>query len=295
MVRDVILTCAVTGGGDTVGRSSYVPVTPKQIAESALDAAAAGAAILHLHVRDLETGKPSMDGALYAETVERIRERNDDVLINLTTGAGARLLPSVDVKGVFEAGSNLTTAEKRTAHIIALKPDICSLDIATMNFGDHAFLNTPPHIRAMARQIASVGTIPELEVFDLGHVRLANALIKDGTIASPYFFQLCLGVPWGADADEETLDFLLSRLPTGALWSGFGIGAHQFPMLDAIVARGGHARVGLEDNLYLSRGVLAQNNAVLVEEAARRIAAAGHRLATPSMARNLMQALSNAA
>jgi uncharacterized protein (DUF849 family) len=295
VARDVILTCAVTGGGETVSRSPHVPVTPAQIAESALGAASAGAAIVHLHVRDPETGKPSMDGALYAETVSRIRERNPDILINLTTGAGARLIPSLDTPGVAEPGSSLTTPATRTAHIEALRPDICSLDIATMNFGGHAFINTPAHIRAMAKTVQGAGVLPELEVFDLGHLRLAKALIEDGTIAAPFFFQLCLGVPWGAEADEETLDFMVSRLPAGATWSGFGIGARQFPMVEAIADRGGHVRVGLEDNLYLTRGVLAESNSVLVDEAVRRVERMGHRVATPAKAKDLLTRIAHAA
>lgn len=291
MGRDVILTAAITGGGPNHKSSPHVPITPEQIAESALGAAAAGAAIVHLHVRDPETGNPSMDGALYAETVERIREKNSDVLVNLTTGPGARYVPSISAPVTADEGSNMRPPEERTAHATALKPDICSLDVLTMNYGEGTLVNTAPHVRAMAAAIEDCGAISEIEVFDLGHIRLAQSLIKEGAIGKRHFFQLCLGISWGADADRETMEFMASRLPEGALWSGFGIAAREFPMLDAALDLGGHVRVGLEDNLYLSRGVLAESNAVLVDEAVRRIEAAGHNPASPDRAREIFSQL----
>ena len=291
MQRDVILTCAITGGGPNHKSSPHVPITPAQIATSALEAAEAGAAIVHLHVRDPETGNPSMDGALYAETVERIREKNSDVLINLTTGPGARYVPSLQAPIVADTGSNMRTPAERTAHATALRPDVCSLDVLTMNYGEGTLVNTAPHVREMAKAIEDAGAISEIEVFDLGHIRLAQALIKEGAIGKRHFFQLCLGISWGADADYETMKFMASRLPEGALWSGFGIGAREFPMLEAALELGGHVRVGLEDNLYLARGVLAETNAVLVDEAVKRITAAGHNVATPAQTREIFATL----
>lgn len=291
MQRDVILTCAITGGGPNHKSSPYVPITPEQIATSALEAADAGAAIVHLHVRDPKTGNPSMDGALYKESVERIREKNSKVLINLTTGPGARYVPSMQAPIMADAGSNMRTPAERTAHATALRPDLCSLDVLTMNYGEGTLVNTAPHVREMAAAIEASGAISEIEVFELGHIRLAQALIKEGTIGKRHFFQLCLGISWGADADFETMEFMASRLPEGALWSGFGIGAREFPMLEAALELGGHVRVGLEDNLYLSRGVLAETNAVLVEEAVKRITAAGKTVAPPDRTREIFATL----
>lgn len=291
MGRDVILTAAITGGGPNHKASPFVPITPKQIADSALEAADAGAAIVHLHVRDPETGNPSMEGALYAEAVERIRDKNSDVLVNLTTGPGARYVPSITVPIVADTGSNMRSPGDRTAHATALRPDICSLDVLTMNYGEGTLVNTAPHVREMAAAIEQAGAISEIEVFDLGHIRLAKSLIDEGAIGQRHFFQLCLGISWGADADIETMEFMASRLPKGALWSGFGIAAREFPMLEAALQLGGHVRVGLEDNLYLSRGVLAESNAVLVDEAVRRIDASGNSLATPARAREIFASL----
>lgn len=287
--RDVILTCAVTGGGDTIDKSPSVPVSPDQIADSALGAAEAGASVVHLHVRDIVTGKPSMDGNLYTRTVELIRAENHDVLINLTTGAGGRLVPSLTEAGGTDPGTMMATPDERVAHIAELKPDICSLDVATLNFGAHAFINTPAHLRAMAAVIGKTGVIPELEVFELGHIRLARALIREGAVPTPHFFQLCLGVPWGAEADLETLKFMVARLPDNALWSAFGIGAQEFPILKAALTLGGHIRVGLEDNLYIRRGELAQSNAQLVAEAVRITIDSGHQIAKPSRAKAILK------
>lgn len=291
MGRDIMLTAAITGGGPNHKSSPHVPITPEQIAQSALEAADAGAAIVHLHVRDPKTGNPSMDGALYAETVERIRDKNADVLVNLTTGPGARYVPSREAPIVADTGSNMRTPAERTAHATALKPDVCSLDVLTMNYGEGTLVNTAPHLREMAAAIENAGAIAEIEVFDLGHIRLAQSLINEGAISKRHYYQLCLGISWGADADYETMEFMRSRLPDAALWSGFGIAAREFPMLEAAMELGGHVRVGLEDNLYLSRGVLAQSNAVLVEEGVRRIHAAGNSVATPARAREIFAAL----
>ncbi len=290
MSRDVILTCAVTGGGDTAGKSKAVPVTPEEIANSSIEAARAGAAIVHIHVRDPATGKPSMDGKLYAEVVERIRASDVDVLINLTTGAGARFIPDADDPKRGGQGTTMTAPGARVAHVEALKPDVCSLDIATMNFGEHAFVNTAPHLRLMAERIHKAGVMPELEVFDVGHLRLARSLLDDAAIKQPVLFQLCLGIPWGAPATPEMMMFLRNMLPNGALWSGFGIGPQQMPMVAQAVLLGGHCRVGLEDNLYLERGVLAPSNAALVQKAVDIIRVLGDRPATPQKAREMLSA-----
>jgi uncharacterized protein (DUF849 family) len=289
MARDVMITCAVTGGGDTVSKSPFVPITPEQIARSALEAASAGAAIVHIHVREPDTGKPSMRLELYRETVDRIRERNTDVLINLTTGAGGRYVPSAEEPGRGGEGTTMRSPEVRVQHIQELRPDICSLDVATMNFGEHVFMNTPAHLRRMAQLIAETGVKPELEVFDSGHLRLARRMIEDGLIGAPPMLQICLGIPWGAPATSETMLFLRDQLPAGAVWASFGISRQQRPMAAQAALFGGHVRVGLEDNLYIAPGELAPNNACLVEQAVKIVEALGDRPASPDAARQLLQ------
>ncbi len=288
MTDRTIVTCALTGSFDTPKKNPAVPVTPEQIARSALDAAAAGAAIVHIHVRDPATGAPSMELALYREVVERIRERNGDVILNLTTGAGGRFVPGETDPAVAGPGTTFVTPEARTRHVGALKPEICTLDIATMNFGEHLFLNTPAHLRAMAKAIREAGVKPEIEVFDLGHIELARHLITEGHLAQPPLFQLCLGIPWGAPATPETLVALRARLPEDAVWSAFGIGRAEFPMLAVAAGMGGHVRVGLEDNLYLGRGQLAPSNAALVEKAVSLLAHVDRTPASPAEARAIL-------
>lgn len=286
--RPVIVTCALTGGGDTVGKSPAVPVTPEQIAVSAIEAAQAGAAIVHIHVRDPATGKPATDLALYREVVERIRAVDGDVILNLTTGAGARFIPSAADPKVGGEGTTLAPPEARVRHIEALRPEICTLDITTMNFGEFVFVNTPAHLRVMGRAVAAAGVLPELECFDSGNVRLALRLIEEGVLHPPAMFQLCLGVPWGAPATPESMLFMRSLLPAGAFWTGFGIGGAQFPMVAQAVLLGGHVRVGLEDNLYVERGVLAPSNAALVEKAVRIVRALDAEPASPAEARRIL-------
>lgn len=289
MSRPVIISCALTGGGDSTGASPHVPITPAQIANDALAARQAGAAVVHIHVRDPETGKPSRDLALYQETVARIRDAGSDLIINLTTGPGARVVPgSGNDMRQLGPGSTLAAPEDRVAHVLDLKPDICSLDVATMNFGQHAMVNTPAHLIRMAQLIQEAGVKPELEVFDLGHAVLAAKLIADGHIAAPAFVQLCLGISWGAPASPEGMLALRGLLPPGSVWSAFGIARHQFPMVAQAVIAGGHVRVGLEDNLYLSRGVLAEGNRPLVERARVIIEALGASVATPAEARTIL-------
>jgi uncharacterized protein (DUF849 family) len=287
MSRPVIITCALTGGGDTTGASPHVPVTPEQIAREALAARAAGAAIVHIHVRDPATGKPSRDIALYRDVVRRIREARSDVLINLTTGAGARFVPD-DADPNRNAAPGMVSPEERVAHVLELRPDICSLDVATMNFGAHAFVNIPAHLERMAARIRDAGVKPELEVFDLGHAALARHLVEKGLFTDPPWFQLCLGIPWGAPATTEAMLALKAMVPANGVWSGFGISRQQFPMAAQAVILGGHVRVGLEDNLYLARGQLSPGNAPLVERAARIVRELGSTVATPEEARGIL-------
>ncbi|NGM86441.1 3-keto-5-aminohexanoate cleavage protein [Parapusillimonas sp. SGNA-6] len=287
MSRPTIISCAVTGGGDTTSLSQYVPITPEQIANEALAAHAAGAAIVHIHVRDPQTGKPSRDAALYRDVVERIRSSGSDVLINLTTGAGGRYIPD-ETDPNRNAIAGMATPEERVAHVLELKPDICSLDIGTMNFSSYAFLNLPKHVENMAHAIREAGVKPELEVFDLGHVALARHLSDRGVFADPPWFQLCLGIPWGAPATTDSMQAMRQIVPSGAVWSAFGISRQQFPMVAQAVLLGGHVRVGLEDNLYLSRGTLSPGNAPLVERAARIIHELDADVATPKQAREIL-------
>ena len=283
--RKTVITCALTGSFDTASKNPAVPVSPQAIAQSALEAAAAGAAIVHIHVRDPATGKPSMELALYREVVERIREKNADVVLNLTTGAGGRYVAGDPDPAVAGPGTTLASPEARTRHVTALRPEICTLDVATMNFGEHAFMNTPAHLRAMAAMIRDAGAKPEIEVFDLGQIELARHLLAEGHLDSPPLFQICLGIPWGAPATPETLLQMRDRLPKDALWSAFGISRAEFPMVALAATAGGHVRVGLEDNLYLARGTLAPSNAALVEKAVSLLAHLDCAPATPAEAR----------
>ena len=288
MARPVIITCALTGGASYTGKNPAVPKSPREIADSALDAARAGAAIVHIHVREPETGEPSMRFELYQETVERIRDAGTDVIINLTTGAGARFIPGDDNPAVGGSGTTLCPWPERVVHVQKLNPEVCSLDVGSMNFGERVFVNTPAHLRAMAEAIRDNDTKPELEVFELGHVRLATHLVESGLVAPPPLFQICLGIPWGAPATPETMLTMRDHLPAGALWAAFGIGATQFPMAAQAVLLGGHVRVGLEDNLYLSRGVPAPSNAALVEKAVAIVEQLGEHPASPVEARSIL-------
>jgi uncharacterized protein (DUF849 family) len=270
---EVFVTCAVTGVGDTAGRSDLVPVTPAQIADSALDAARAGAAIVHIHVRDPETGKGSRDPELYADVVERIRSSDVDVVLNLTAGMGGDLVLGGDESPLpfDEAGTDLAGASERLEHVAQLRPEICTLDFGSMNFaagGDYLLVNTPGVLRAMARRVRELGVRPELEVFDTGHLVLVKELIAEGLIDEPALIQLCTGIPYGAPDDPSTLLAMVNQLPPGAIFSTFSIGRMQLPFVAMAALVGGNVRVGLEDNLYLSRGRPA-TNAELVERAVR--------------------------
>ncbi|UOM33094.1 3-keto-5-aminohexanoate cleavage protein [Acuticoccus sp. I52.16.1] len=283
----VVITCALTGTQDTRDKNPNLPVTPAELARAALDAAKAGAAVVHIHVRDPATGAPSMALEHYREVVDRIREENDDLVINLTTGPGARFNPSVEDPARGGPGTTLTTPERRIAHIEALRPEICTLDLGSVNFGDNVLINTPGHLRTMADAAQAAGVRPELEVFDLGHIELARRLIAEGRIAEPPLFQICLGIPYAAPALAETMIAMRDRLPPNAVWSGFGISRMQFPMVAVAATLGGHVRVGMEDNLYLSKGELTPSNAALVEKAARILVDLGHEPATPGEARRV--------
>jgi uncharacterized protein (DUF849 family) len=269
--RDVFITCAVTGAGDTVGASDRVPVSPTAIAASAIEAARAGAAVAHIHVRDPATGRGSRDPALYREVVERVRAADVDVVLNLTAGMGGDLVlggPDAPLPPDPD-GTDMVGARERLVHVEELRPEICTLDCGTMNFaagGDYVMANTPAMLRAMAGRIRDLGVRPELEVFDFGHLVMVDELIGDGLVDPPPLIQLCMGIPYGAPEDPATLLALVARLPPGAVFSAFSIGRMELPYVALAALAGGNVRVGLEDNLYLSRGVKA-TNAQLVERA----------------------------
>jgi uncharacterized protein (DUF849 family) len=288
MQRKVMISCAVTGSADTPGKNPAVPVTPQQIAQSAIDAAKAGAAIVHIHVRDPQTTRPSMDPAHYREVVDRIRSSGSDVLINLTTGPGARFVPGLDDPLKPGPGTTLKSPQERVRHVVELRPDICSLDMGSMNMGAHAFINTPPILEAMAVAIRDAGVLPELEVFEAGHVMLSKRLLETGHVKRPSLFQICLGIAWAQPATPEAMTYMRGLLPADCTWFAFGISLYQFPMVAQAVLLGGHPRVGLEDNLYLEKGKLAPSNAALVEKAGRIIEVLGDSVATPDDARQML-------
>ena len=287
MAQEVILTCAVSGSHDNHHRHPDFPITPKQIAQACLDARSAGAAVVHIHVRDPETGIHSGDPELFREVVGRIRDSGSDVLINLTTGWGARFVPGAEDPRVHAAGTTLSTPKRRMRHIEELRPDICTLDVGTFNFGEQVFMNTPAHLRVMAGIAREIGVKPEIECFEPGHVVMARQLIDEGLIEDPPMFQLCLGIRYASPATAEAMSFMRSLLPEGARWAGFGISRFEFPMVAQAVTLGGHTRVGLEDNLYLSRGVFASNGD-LVEKAVRIIRELGADVAEPSRATQIL-------
>jgi uncharacterized protein (DUF849 family) len=285
MKRDVIITCAVTGAGDTVAKHDGVPVTPESVAEAAISAAQAGAAIAHIHVRDPETGQGSRDVALFSKAVELVRASDTDVIINLTAGMGGTWFPSDEDPAMPGPGTDNVGPEERLAHVEALQPEICSLDCGTMNFGDNEiYISTPQCLRREAELVQGWGVKPEMEVFELGHIRFATQMMDEGLIDSPPLFQICLGIPWGAAADAESMLAMRNALPAGANWAGFGISRMEMPMVAQAVLLGGNVRVGLEDNLYLDRGVLA-SNAQLVERAVEIIERLGARVVGPDEAR----------
>ncbi|ARF65959.1 NADPH:quinone reductase [Streptomyces violaceoruber] len=286
MNQNVIITCALTGAGDTVGRSPHVPVTPEQIAASAVEAAGAGAAVVHIHVRDPETGAPSREPRLYREVVERIRETGTDVVINLTAGMGGDLVIDPEAPLRHLPGTDLVGGIERLPHVEDLLPDICTLDCGSLNFGDgsNLYVSTPDMLRTGARRIQELGVRPELEIFDTGQLWFAKQLLAEGLLDDPTVFQLCMGVPWGAPADPGVLMSMVNMLPEGARWASFALGRMQMPWVAQSILLGGHVRVGLEDNLYLAKGVKATNGQ-LVERAVRITESLGSRVATPDEAR----------
>ena len=290
MNYDVVLTCAVTGAGDTTSKSLHVPVTPKEIADAAIESAKAGASIAHIHARDPETGQGSRDPKLFKEIVDRVRDSDTDVVINITAGMGGDWVSDPSNPAMPGLGTDMIGPEERLAHVKECLPEICSLDCGTLNFSDTdmIYISTPPALRKMAAMAREWGVKPELEVFELGHIRFAKAMIAEGLINDPPMFQLCLGIPWGAEQTVETMAAMKAQLPTDASWASFGIGRGQMPMMAAAVAMGGNVRVGLEDNIYLDRGVLA-TNAQLVTRAREIIERMGGRVVTPQQARNKLK------
>ncbi|WP_399891570.1 3-keto-5-aminohexanoate cleavage protein [Streptomyces sp. BBFR51] len=286
MTENVIITCALTGAGDTVRKSPHVPVTPEQIAANAVEAAAAGAAVVHIHVRDPETGDPSRDPKLYREVVERVKETGTDVVINLTAGMGGDLVIDPDDPLTHLPGTDLVGGLDRLPHVEDLLPDICTLDCGSLNFGDgsNLYVSTPDMLRAGARRIQELGVRPELEIFDTGQLWFAKQLLAEGLLDDPTVFQLCMGIPWGAPADPGVLQSMVNMLPDGARWASFALGRMQMPWVAQSILLGGHVRVGLEDNLYLGKGNKA-TNAQLVERAVTLTESIGARVATPDEAR----------
>jgi uncharacterized protein (DUF849 family) len=284
-----IISCAVTGNQTRTDQHPGLPVTPKQIAEAALDARKAGAAIAHIHVRDPETGRGSMRIELYKEVMDRIRDAGSDLIINLTTGEGGRFSPSEDEPRVAGPATNLVHPLLRVAHIVELKPDICSLDFNTMNSGASVVINTPTNVRKMAKAIVDAGVKPEIEVFDSGDIHLANDLLAEGLIPGKPFFQIVTGVKYGCASTMDTLSYMRSLLPREAIWSGFGIGKFEFPILAGAFLLGGQVRVGMEDNIYIRRGQLTKGNGELVEAAVKILDSLGGEPATPDEARAMLE------
>jgi uncharacterized protein (DUF849 family) len=286
--REVFITCAVTGAADTTGRSNHVPISPADIARNCVEAAEAGAAIAHIHVRDPETGKAARDPALFREVVGAIRASGVDMVLNLTAGMGGDLVlgPPEAPLPFDDAGTDLASARERLAHVAELRPEICTLDCGTMNFGegDYVMTNTPAMLKAMAAEIRDLGVRPEIEIFDTGHLVLAKWLRDQGLVEDPVMVQLCMGVPWGAPDDVGTLEALVGNLPPDWTFSAFSIGRNQLPYAALALLAGGNIRVGLEDNIWLARGELATNRA-LVERARTLAEAMGSRVIGPAEVR----------
>lgn len=287
-MKPTILTCAVTGSFPTREHNQNLPVTPEEIADACIGAAKAGAAMCHIHVREPETGAPSMELEYYREVVRRIRTSGTDLIINLTTGPGGRFAPGDDDPSKAAPGTTLTTPEIRTEHVVALKPDVCSLDLNTMWFGTGAVINSPRNVRIMAERIYAAGVKPELEVFDSGDIQLAKDLITEGTLQTPTLFQVVTGVKYGFGTGSETLAYARSQLPPDCEWAAFGASRWAFPMVAQSVLLGGHCRIGMEDTVYLEKGVKTSGNAELVAKAVRIIKDLGGLPATVSEARQLL-------
>jgi uncharacterized protein (DUF849 family) len=288
MNRDVFITCAVTGSGDTVSKSSHVPITPKQIADAAIETAKAGAAVAHCHVRDPETGAAARRLDLYKEVTDRIRSADVDVVLNLTAGMGGDLTlgPPEAPLPPSAAGTDMAGASERLAHVAKLLPEICTLDCGTMNFGegDYIMTNSTATLKEMARQIQALGVRPEIEAFDTGHLWQAKSLAAEGLIDDPAMIQLCMGVPWGAPPDINTFMAMVNNVPDSWTWSAFSLGRKQMEYVALAAIAGGNIRVGLEDNIYLGRGQTA-TNAELVTRAVEILDRLGYSIKTPDEVR----------
>ena len=287
-MKPTILSCAVTGTFPTRQHNPALPVTPAEIADSCIGAAKAGAAICHIHVREPDTGRPSMKLEYYREVVQRLRASDVDLIINLTTGPGGRFIPSDDEPAKAAPGTLLTTPEIRTEHIVELKPEICTLDLNTMWFGGGAVINTPRNIKLMGERMYAAGVKPELEVFDTGDLVLAQDLIAEGALKVPALFQIVTGIKYGMASTPEMMLLAKSMLPKDCEWAAFGAGRHAFTMLAQAFILGGHCRIGMEDTVHLARGQPAPSNAALVAKAVRIIQELGGKVATASEARSLL-------
>jgi len=287
MSQPTVLTAAVTGNLTRPEQTPHLPISPQQIADECLAAAEAGAAAVHIHVRDPASGSPSTDLRLYTQVVEQLRRTNPKLIINLTTGPGGRFVPDERTPRVAAPGTTLATPEVRVEHILALRPDVCSLDLNTMNSGDQVVMNTPKNVVRMARLIREAGSVPELECFDSGDIVLAQKLIEDGELEGPGLYTFVTGVRYALPYSTESLMFARSLLPMGAKWSAFAVGRHAFNAVAQSFLLGGNVRIGLEDTIYLEKGRLATSNADLVRKARRIVEDLGGRLATPEETRAL--------
>lgn len=287
-LKKIFITCAITGNLTKPGQTPHLPITPQQIAESALGAAEAGAAIVHIHVRHPDTGRPSMDLEHYREVIDRIREKNTDLVLNLTTGPGGRYVPSDDDPKVFAPGTTLLPPERRVAHVAEFRPEICTLDLNTMNSGAEVVINTPRNLRKMAATIRGAGVLPEIELFDSGDIALLHDLLGDGTLAGPVMCSFVLGVKYGFQPSAETILYARDLLPADAQFTAIGIGRWMFPVVALSYLSGGHVRVGLEDGVYLGNGVLAKSNAELVAKARRIVEDLGGEIASCAEARQIV-------
>ena len=284
MNYEVIITCAVTGSGDTAYKHPDLPKSPEQIADAAIEAAEAGAAVAHIHVRNPQTGEAGRKIEWYQEVVERVRSSNTDVVLNLTAGMGGDFIPDTEDPSKGGPGTDMATPEERLAHVKKLLPEICTLDCGSQNYSSTAYVSTPDMLRKMAKIIQELGVKPEIEVFELGQIWFAKQLVKEGLIDKPPLFQLCMGIPWTAEANTENMLALRNMLPESSIWAGFGISRLQMPMVAQAMILGGNVRVGLEDNLYLKKGELASNGQ-LVQRAVEIIERLGGNIVTPQQTR----------
>jgi uncharacterized protein (DUF849 family) len=284
----IFITCAVTGNLTTPEQTPHLPITPEQIADACLGAAEAGAAIVHIHVREPGSGRPSMELDYYRDVVERIRAQNTQLILNITTGPGGRFVPSPDEPRIAAAGTTLMVPEKRVEHIAVLRPEICTIDLNTMNSGNEVVINTPGNVRRMAKVMRNAGVKPEIELFDSGDIALMRDLLKDGTLEGPALCSFVMGVRYGFQPSPETVLYARNLLPADAEFTAIGIGKAAFTAVAQSYLAGGHVRVGLEDTVYLSRGQLASSNAALVEKARRIVEDLGGQIATPREAREII-------